>query len=131
MKITIEYEFECTNQDIDDIMCTALEGGITYWCDRADVIGNYLGEYASDQISRGGKLRLHDAEENKWYGLTKENFIAGLKQFVQARGFTNDAGNGHYNSVITTDGLLDMSKIDADAADCIVQYALFGEVVYG
>lgn len=22
-----------TEEDVDDIMCSALEGGITYWCD--------------------------------------------------------------------------------------------------
>mgnify|MGYP000587501111 CR=1 FL=1 len=131
MKITIQYEFECTDEDIDDIMCTALEGGITYWCDNAKVVGKYLGEYASDQISRGGKLKLHDFEENKWYELTKENFIEGLKQFVLECGFTKDEGNGHCGSVITDDGLLDVSNIDAGDADYIIQCALFGEVVYG
>ena len=43
-------------------MATALDGGITYWCNKAEVIGGYLGEYASDQISRGGKLKLYDYE---------------------------------------------------------------------
>ena len=32
MKITIIREFELSMSDIDDIMSTALEGGITYWC---------------------------------------------------------------------------------------------------
>ena len=130
MKVTIQYEFECSEQDIDDIICTALEGGITYWCDCAKIMGEYLGEYASDQISRGGKLKLHDAEENKWHELTKENFISGLKQFVLERGFIKNEGNGHYGNVITDDNRLDMSKIDATDADCIIQYAVFGEVVY-
>lgn len=26
-----------TEEDVDDIMCSALEGGITYWCDSARV----------------------------------------------------------------------------------------------
>lgn len=130
MKISIQYEIECSDQDIDDIMSAALDGGITYWCDCAKVVGDYLGEYASDQISRGGKLKLHDAEENKWYELTKDNFIAGLKQFVQKRGFAKDESNGHCGSMITDDGKLNMSKLDAEDADYIVQCALFGEVVY-
>ena len=29
-----------SEQDIDDILCTAFEGGITYWCDRVRVVGN-------------------------------------------------------------------------------------------
>lgn len=138
MKITIQYEFECTDQDIDDIISAALEGGITYWCDSAKVVGDYLGEYASDQISRGGTLKLHDTEENKWYELTKENFLNGLKQFVLNGlnqlvlecGFSKEDGNGHLWQVITSDRHLDMTKIDAGDADCIIQYALFGEVIY-
>ena len=51
-----------SEQDIDDILCTAFEGGITYWCDSVRVVGNYLGKYASDQISRGGKLKFHVEE---------------------------------------------------------------------
>ena len=27
-----------TEEDIDDIMCSALEGGITYWCNAAKVL---------------------------------------------------------------------------------------------
>lgn len=33
-----------SEQDIDDILCTAFEGGITYWCDSVRVVGNYLGK---------------------------------------------------------------------------------------
>ena len=41
-------------------MVTALEGGINYWCRRAKVVGEYLGEAAIDQISRGGSLILQE-----------------------------------------------------------------------
>lgn len=30
MTLEIKFNVEVTNQDIDDIMCAALEGGITY-----------------------------------------------------------------------------------------------------
>ena len=72
-----------SEQDIDDILCTAFEGGITYWCDSVRVVGNYLGKYASDQISRGGKLKFHveepfDNEETEWYEMDQEKFLHGL-----------------------------------------------------
>lgn len=57
--VSVTLEIVLTQEDIDDIMCGALEGGITYWCDEAKVVGDYLGEYGSEQIARGGKLRLH------------------------------------------------------------------------
>ena len=78
------FDVRVRNEDIDDIMVSALEGGINYWCRKAEVKGDYLGEYASDQISRGGELILHDAEENKSYTLSKEKFIDGLKKYIAA-----------------------------------------------
>ena len=50
--LKLELEVVVTQEDIDDIMAGALEGGINYWCGEAEVVGNYLGEYASEQISR-------------------------------------------------------------------------------
>lgn len=120
MKLTITYEIEYDNQCIDDIMSTALDGGISYWCDCAEVVGDYLGEYASDQISRGGTLRLHDSDEDKWYELNLEKFIAGLTKIAEERGLD-----------ILYEGKIDAGEIDAEDADAIIQYAIFGEVVYG
>lgn len=44
----IKAEVSDANQTeiIDDIVTTALEGGICYWCKRAEVKGKYLGEFA-------------------------------------------------------------------------------------
>lgn len=120
MKININYKVEVDNECIDDIMATALEGGITYWCDCAEVVGERLGEFASEQISRGGTLRLHDFEENKNYELTLDKFLVGLAKVVGERGLD-----------VLYQGKIDSSNIDAEDADAIIQYAIFGEVVYG
>ena len=120
--IEVTRRVKLTDEDIDNIVCTALEGGITYWCSSAEVVGgDYLGEYASDQISRGGSLRLYDAEEGKVYELTKSQFI---------NGFAEACRDGYLNNAFEGDGF-DTGEIDAEIADVIVQYALFGEVVYG
>ena len=113
--------FEISGQDIDDIMSAALDGGITYWCAKAEVVEEYLGEYASDQISRGGSLLLYDIEDGNSFELTLEKFLNGLQLWVEnIRSFS-----------LAFDGRLDMDEIDADVADAIVQYALFNEIVYG
>lgn len=119
----VEIELIITQQDIDDIMCAALEGGINYWCSEAEVVGDYLGEYASEQISRGGALKLHDAEEDEVYELTLEKFLSGVKQFIAA-GNTMCLEFSAYNYI-------DACNIDAGDADSIIQYALFDDVVYG
>ncbi len=124
-KFTVKAEIEAnlTAQDIDDIMCSALDC-IGYWCRKAEVVGGeYLGEYASDQISRGGSLMLYDAESNDKWELTLEKFLNGVKLWLQN-------GDDRYHA-LQKDGTLDTCEIDGEMADLIVQYALFGEVVFG
>lgn len=59
--VKAEINVDLTQQDIDDIMVAALEGGIDYWCFKAEVIGDYLGEYASraDQPGRDAEALRH------------------------------------------------------------------------
>lgn len=111
-----------TGQDIDDIVGCAMEGGCTYWCTDAELVGDLLGNCASDQISRGGALKLYDYYEDKWHELTLEKFMNGFKLWVEQ-------GKDFYGAV-STDGV-DCCHIDGDCADNIIQYALFGDLVYG
>ena len=108
-EVLVQIRAALTQQDIDDIMVSALEGGINYWCRRVVVQGDYLGEYASEQISRGGKLAVwldEPFEEDK------------------------TCGCGNCDVVDASDGSVDCGEIDGTAADEIVQYALFGNVVF-
>lgn len=119
--ISAVINFVVTDEDIDDIMSAALDGGITYWCNQAEAISGYLGEYASEQISRNGALRLHDGEDDSVYELTLERFLNGLRLWVEnERAFA-----------LTDSGQLDVGDIDALAADAIIQYAIFNDVIYG
>ncbi len=119
----ISLEIVVTDEASDVIMCGSLEGGVTYqWCYAANVIGDYLGEYASEQISRGGELEMCDREtEDKWI-LTKEKLLIGIAKWLRS-------GCNPKESV--KDGVLDTCVLDAIDTDNIVQYALFGEIVFG
>ena len=115
--------FKLDMQDVDNIMACALEGGINYWCNKAKVIGEYLGEYASEQISKGGTLELYDSEEDEVYKLNIEKFMQGFKAWIE---------NGYdCNGAVSANGKVDTGMIDADDADTIIQLALFDEIVYG
>lgn len=120
------YGVSVADQDIDDIMVSALEGGINYWCNDAVVVGDYLGIFASDQISRGGMLKLHSYEEDEWFVLTKPKFVHGLEMVL-----SNDKQREKITEVDEEGRWLDPGKIDAIMADVIIQYALFEEIVYG
>ena len=112
-EIKAEIRVELTQEDIDDIMVGALEGGITYWCSEAS---------PSEQISRGGTLLLYDFEEEAYRKLDLEKFLNGFKLWVENGGDQYGAVQGHE---------VDCCNIDAGCADAIIQYSLFGEVVYG
>lgn len=127
IKLPVSMTINITQQDIDDIMCSALEGGITYWADRADVVGDYLGEYAHEQISRGGTLKIHveepwDDNDTEWYDLDLDKLLNGIKKAVED-GYRQDYG--WFNN-----GELDTGEIDADVSDVIIQLALFDDVIY-
>lgn len=128
--VKVALEIVLTQEDIDDIMCGALEGGINYWCDEAKVMGGYLGEYESEQIARGGKLRLHlpepyDKDDTEYYELDLEKFKKGVELWA-----ITPVG---CNCLEQIDGKIRFDTCNADAivCDAIIQYALFGDVIFG
>lgn len=125
VELKVELSIVVKDEDIDDIMAAALEGGINYWCDDADVMGDYLGEYASEQISRGGHLKLYDFEAEEAYILNKNKFLKGVEMYCK--------NPTSCNILEQIDGklVLDTCNADAEVADAIIQYALFDEVIYG
>lgn len=118
LNLEVKFTVHVTAEDIDDIIRTAFEGGICYWCDEVEVVGKYLGKYASEQISRGGKLVLYDVESSDKWELTLDKFAKGLKEWLS------------WNPDFTTDGGIDTANVDANCADEIIQYALFGELMF-
>ena len=128
--ITIEADVVVCPEDIDDIMVSALEGGINYWCDEARVQENKrVAEWGHEQIARGGSLMMHtiepfDKDETEWYELTKEKFLQGLKMYLQ------DPDDRNVLDIDRGKLWIDAGYIDGNAADEIIQYALFGEIVY-
>lgn len=122
IKFKFESESEINPEDINDLMVTALEGGINYWCRKAII--DYVPEdqrdnvqYTSDAIGYDGSLILYDAESDDKYLLNQEKFLEGIKMAMEHFGYSSfeDLFDNH----------------DAETADCIVQFALFGEIVYG
>lgn len=127
MEIILKKKVIVNQEDIDDIMCTALEGGITYWCEGAQSIEDSAWreennvEWLHEVISRGGDIVLTTIEGD--FILTLQSFYNGLQQLIDE--------SGEYYLEQTNDGyVLETSEIDADIADLIIQYAIFGKLVY-
>ena len=127
-EVLVQIRAALTQQDIDDIMVSALEGGVHYWCRSVVVEGDYLGEYASDQISRGGRLTFwlyepfDDGMASRTLDLDK--FLAGFKMWLEN-------ARANCDVIDNVDGSVDCGQIDAICADEIIQHALFGDVVFG
>lgn len=120
--IIVEQKVRLTQENVNDILESAFNGGITYWADDCEIVGERLGEFASEQISRGGKLRIHDGEEDEWLELDIINFLEGFSKW---------AGEGYDRYHAIENGKVDTGEIDGECADCIIQFALFGEIIYG
>ena len=58
----IKAEITLTDEQIDNWLCGAFEGGSTYWCRGIKVKNNdYKGtKYASECVSRGGTIIVDD-----------------------------------------------------------------------
>ena len=131
-ELTIRLEVVVTDKDIDDLMACALEGGINYWANEAEVVGKYLGEFGSEQIARGGELTIHLSEPIETagatkYKLTKAKFMNGLRKYLSDpmkpyNILEWDSKNYQYR--------LDTCKADATVCDMIIQYALFDEIIF-
>lgn len=120
-EIFIEKRYFIKEDFIEDILVTAFEGGINYWCDKVEPAVNPLDEnvkftYFSEYLSKGHDLNIYDEED--CYILTLDNFIKGMKQFLESD---------------CDQYIDDIHEIDIDAhdADRIIQYALFNEIIYG
>lgn len=123
--VNVNLKITLTDEDIDDIMSSALEGGINYWCRKLELVGDQLGEFVNEQISHGGSINIYATEDNNVYELTKEKFINGLKMYLENHHFSSYENRGQGSIG------LDVGMIDAIAADLIIQYALFADIVYG
>ena len=122
---TITFDLTVDSDFINDVVTTALEGGINYWCGNA-MPANSLTEqllldndiaFLSDVLPRGGSIRLfvdEDDEPEQLKILTLDNFLSGLKTALEKKSIELDI----------------FDDFDAADADCIVQYAIFGEIVY-
>lgn len=123
----MEYEIKITtstklnDQDLDDLMCAALEGGINYWCGGVTYKTNedkvkFEQGFISDSLSKGATLVLADVEGEDTWELDRDKFLKGIEQHC-------------VNSNIAPKDLRDLH--DAEDADAIIQYAIFDEIVFG
>lgn len=117
--------YTITDGNLEDIIVTAFEGGINYWCEEVEVVDNdYKG--AKDTVGaiiNGADVWLHDAEDDDSVILNRANLIAGIEKFMEE----------NEGLLTMEDGILqvDCGQVDSDIADSMIQIAVFGEAKFG
>lgn len=119
---------EISNEDITDVLTTALEGGSNYWYNLPDLsmIGKDAGEYMTESMTdkiinsalHGVSIPIYDIEaqtsdDDAVLGeLSLANIERGLNLFID-------------------DGREFDPAMDADEADVLFQFIVMGEIVFG
>ena len=108
-----------------DVLVTAVEGGISYWCDHQ----NYSWAQDEETDYMTDAFVEVDAGDGKgWMAVTLDTIEAGIAK-VKESGFL--INSGVLSDILIGDNNDDGGDVDSIAADCIVQAGLFGEVIYG
>ena len=131
--LKIELDVNITDQDIEDIIVTALEGGTGYWACLDNSRPEWEEAYETEEVTsiiatrfllEGKTLYFSDAEgeDDEIWELTTDKLVKGIRLSVI---------NGNTDMVDFSNSNLDVLNIDSSVADCIIQYALFDKVVFG
>ena len=125
---TITRTVEISDELIKGVLCSAFEGGITYWAgnvsckDNDDMkkVKGWKHEYLTKTKKKDAVMYIHDIETGEKYPITKKSVIDALQKM----------DNPEYKYTKALKRILD-GQWDADDADIVVQTACFGEAVYG
>lgn len=131
-KFEVKKVVSLDKETVKDILTTAVEGGINYWA----ILDNTTPQYieartlAREELGDvpcycdilykcfelGYEVRFEDAEGDDTWNLTHGMFLLGCQKYEE---------EGHDIQKEMEDGVF-----DAISADTIMQYALFGEIVF-
>lgn len=119
-----KVEKQINEYDVSTIIITGFEGGCSYWMGVDNTKPEWKGKPKDEPLStwatkilvEGGTLYLYEVEdsESEVLELTLNKLLDGIAMNVKERPHDSDLENG-----------------DATTADCIIQYAVFGKLVYG
>ena len=130
-------------ESLNFLVCDAFDGGIGYWAGLDNTTAEYarakhelvlLGRKAicmediiTQMLLNGDMVILYDIEdENEIYKLNLGKLANGVAMFLEA-----DADNEGIFSNLREDLETLFEELDSSDADCIVQYALFNDIIFG
>ncbi|MCL6442571.1 MAG: hypothetical protein K6T83_03770 [Alicyclobacillus sp.] len=136
MQKKTEFGIEITDEDFEDILVGAFEGGSNYWVtdvkfDEDKPKGAPSAVWAAKQLLNGKTVRILEDGEDEYKTLTRDKMFSGISRFIERRSqerrlltYTSTTPQGEIKR-------LDWGMYDAEDCDVILQYALLGDIVYG
>jgi hypothetical protein len=131
--VIIRVPIELDDEFFDDIICTMFEGGSNYWLGKIQVIhpdgekpsGMPASEWIASAVNKDGMIKILPQEDTVTVILDKKRLVDGLEKWITRHPSSVSLINENEKNSI------DAGNIDADDADAILQYAVFGELVFG
>jgi hypothetical protein len=117
--ILVSVKVPVSKQLLRDLLCTAIEGGSNYWADFADITrGNPAGDwyYSSAIVTENDP----DTAVTTGTVVTPEMLAVGLERLALS---SMPTALTHLADALSENG-------DAITADVVLQFAVFGELVY-
>ncbi len=106
-------------QYLDDILTTAVEGGIGYW----SVGRNYV--WSDDGPT---SVEIREDGEDIWHTVDRSTIRKGMKILLSGATSVHES---YLQTLRQANRDNDAGDIDAEIADMIVQVGVLGDVVYG
>jgi hypothetical protein len=132
-QLFIKVLVEVDDEFFDNIVTTMLEGGSNYWIKTIQIHhpdgekpkGIPLSTWAASALNKGGFVMIQPQDEIKHYRLEMKDLWNGLHRWIESKPGSVP--------VVVENGktTIDAGDIDANDADAILQYALFGILVFG
>lgn len=115
-----------TEEEIKNLIIDSIETGITYWAtlhNDTEQFEKYYdetelttSEIVAEILLSGGSVKITDIEEGEEpkFDLTLDRLIVGIQKNAETRPWD-----------------CDLENYDGITCDCIIQYAVFDEVIFG
>lgn len=116
-----------------DTLTLAVEGGIGYWARARHITRNPEARDPNGLLTRDAllvtSLQVHGDGDvpTSWTTLDKATVARGFDLALNGQFVNDDLKGAIFRALANDDG----AELDAEAADCIVQLGLFGELIYG
>lgn len=125
-EFTYTVKKKITEEEIKNLIIDGMETGITYWAtlhNDTEQFEKYYdetelttSEIVAEILLTGGSVKITDIEEGEEpkFDLTLDRLLAGISKNAEER--PHDC---------------DLENYDGITCDCIIQYAIFDEVIFG